>query len=61
VAECRKIRYWKRVDALIALGRTELDAKRTRRHQKGGDREETRVYRCPICPGGPWHLSSRPR
>lgn len=58
---CQKIRYWRRVDALIALAKSEAAAK-THRYQgaKANRREELRVYRCDVCHGRPWHLSSVP-
>lgn len=45
-----KMRYRDRIGALVALGSTGL--------ARSSKREESRVYRCPMCFG--WHLTSQP-
>ena len=49
--ECRKKPYWTQLDAMIALWRTGR-----RKRDKG--KEEVRYYRCPLCKGHPYHLTS---
>jgi hypothetical protein len=58
---CRKVRYWKRVDALIALAKVDGYTKAHRKDgAKAGRRAEARIYQCDICRGRPWHVTSYP-
>lgn len=57
MTRCTKRRYRTRVDALLALSRTQHAAAVHARHQKANDRAEQRAYRCPACLG--WHLTSQ--
>ena len=52
MAGCRKRRYRDRIAAELALATSGK-----RRHARR-DADEVRAYRCEICPGGPWHLTS---
>ena len=54
MTRCRKRRFRTRIDAQMALLRTQ--AKADRGHPR---RHERRYYRCPHCAG--WHLTSRER
>lgn len=51
---CKKIAYWSELDAKIALAKTGGKARRG-----DGRRNEASFYRCPVCPGRPWHLRSK--
>ena len=58
-AECGKIRYRSRKDALLALQR--VRAHRARQMEFGEQfvKMESRVYRCSVCAHG-YHLTSKP-
>lgn len=49
MAKCPKVRYRSKLDAKIALSRTQ--------QSRASKREEARVYHCPNCKG--WHLTSK--
>lgn len=58
MTRCAKVRYLTRVDALLALSRTEHRA-RTSPHPSASKRHECRTYHCYRCRG--WHLTSEVR
>jgi hypothetical protein len=57
MGRCRKRRFRTKVDAMLALARTQGAANANARHgAKAAKRTESRHYRCPTCKG--WHLTS---
>jgi hypothetical protein len=53
---CGKVRFASEAEAQQAV----LDAKIARGVHGTARRQEERAYLCPDCPGGVWHLSSKP-
>jgi len=56
---CSKIAYASAATARAAIRGMQGEHHRHSRGARGCSRRNLHAYRCPFCPGNPWHISSR--